>query len=173
MAHKTSCQSQEGSVRVPPPAPCVSRIPLFSWWVMCAHRLPARAAVPLIWWPCWWMPSILPTSANYQDFSLGCSLVSKTDCSLVNHQNNDNNVLAWNNPSKCLEGCGNWRVISLCQRLLLKTKKRENKGCRSGDRNTEIQWQGWVAICTAIFNVCPESIVIHNSCHFLFFILFL
>lgn len=73
----------------------------------------------------WWIPHELHTSANYQYFSLDCSLVSKTDCSLVNRQNNNknNNVLTQNKPSKCFEGCGKRRVVFACHRLLLKTKK--------------------------------------------------
>lgn len=52
-------------------------------------------------------------------------LQSKTDSSLVNHQNNNknNNVLTCNEPSKCIEGCGKRRVVFACHRLLLKTKK--------------------------------------------------
>lgn len=73
----------------------------------------------------WGIPHELCTSANYQYFSLDCSLVSKTYCSLVNHQNNNknNNILTQNKPSKCFEGCGKCRVAFACHRSLLKTKK--------------------------------------------------
>lgn len=105
----------------PPGFPSPTRI--------CTHSLPSELLClsfsKSLFLSLWWIPHELHTSANYQYFSLDCSLGSQTDCSLVNHQNNNknNNVLAQNTPSKFFEGCGEHRVVFACHRLLLKTKK--------------------------------------------------
>lgn len=135
-AHKSSCQSKKASIHVRPPAPCLSAVSCsfpgdtVGFYLTHWSASTGSLAEPLwlsfsksLFYSLWWIPNVLRTSANYQYFSLDCSLVSKTDCSLVNHQNNKNNVLAQYNPSKCFEGCGKHRVALAHHRLLLKTKK--------------------------------------------------
>lgn len=127
-AHKSSCQSEKASTHACPPAPCFSPGSCcFPGHMVGFYLTPWSASMgsfaELLWLSfnkslfhsLWWIPNVLHTSANYQYFSLDCSLLSKTDCSLVNHQNNSNKLLAQNNPSKCFKGCGKQICISTPQ----------------------------------------------------------
>lgn len=156
-AHKSSCQSKKASIHARPPALCLSTdscsFPGDTVGFYLTHWSASTGSLaePLwlsfsksLFYSLWWIPNVLRTSANYQYFSLDCSLVSKTDCSLVNHQNNKNNVLAQNNPSKCFEGCGKHSCISTPQIAPQeKEKQHTNKDCWSRDRNRDRNdWAG-------------------------------
>lgn len=133
-AHRSSCQSRKASIHACPPAPCLSAgsccFPGDTVGFYLTHWSASMGSLAELWclsfskclfYSFWWIPSVLRTSANYQYFSLDCSLVSRTDCSLINHQNN-NNVLAQNNPQNASKSVAN-RVVLTCHRLFLKTMK--------------------------------------------------